>query len=209
MFRIDEIRSLNIDGIQYFPTFQLGSRHIFAAVGMILIIVLIKDLLLKKLTFWRSADKALLAFSVSAILSISMLPIMILQHRDYFENVLGYGRQRYYATTNLFNLPELLANPGSRFQIVGNLVLLVPWVVCIALLYRHFRSFPMMLILAFLTSVTIEITQLVLNYYYYSNRVFDFGDIVNNTFGGAILGYICFQLVRLILPSLITDKPVK
>lgn len=208
MFRIDEIRSLNINGVNYYPTFQLGSRHIFLAVGIILLLVLLKDLLLNKFLFWRTVDKMLLTFSVGVILSVSMLPLMILQHRDFFEQI-GYGKQKFYASTNLLDLQTLLADPTSRFQIVGNLFLLVPWVVCIAILYRQFRRFSTMLILSFVTSIVIETLQLILNYFYFSNRMFDFADIVTNTLGGAVIGFIGFQLVKLITPFLITDKPVK
>jgi glycopeptide antibiotics resistance protein len=208
MFRIDSARYLDIDGIKYYPKVQFGSRDIFLFFGAIFILVLVKDIILGKFRFNRDIVKGLLAFVTALIVSVSMLPLMVLKHRDYFEK-LGYGHQTLVGKTPMSVYFHNLSDPEARFQVFGNLIMLVPFVILMAMLYRPLRHFASIFLLSLLTSTTIEVLQFVLNYFYFSNRVFDVGDIITNTLGGTILGFIGYLLISHLFKWFVTDKPVK
>ena len=83
-------------------------------------------------------------------------------------------------------------------QITGNFVMLLPLGIYLPLLYRRFRKlsgFFAVLIISFMTSVSIEILQLATSY-----RSTDIDDIILNTLG-ACAGFIIYQLLKLIVGS--------
>lgn len=81
-------------------------------------------------------------------------------------------------------------------QVVGNLIMLFPLGIYLPLLYRKLRrlsGFFAVLLISFFVSVGIEVLQLATSY-----RSTDVDDIMLNT-GGACLGFIVYQLIKLIV----------
>lgn len=81
-------------------------------------------------------------------------------------------------------------------QTIGNAIMLLPLGIFIPLLNRNLRRFSaffIILIISFLTSVGIEVLQLATNY-----RSTDIDDVILNT-GGACIGFLIYQLVKLII----------
>lgn len=76
--------------------------------------------------------------------------------------------------------------PGSLYQIIGNGLMLAPLTLIVGGLLLRFRKLHAALGLAFGTSLFIECTQLVMNYYNFGDRTFDINDLILNTLGGLI-----------------------
>ncbi|WP_369347171.1 VanZ family protein [Amylolactobacillus amylophilus] len=60
------------------------------------------------------------------------------------------------------------------------------------------RSFKYSILLVLFSTVAIEIIQLVMNYFYLGNRIFDIGDVILNTTGG-LLGFALLSAITPIL----------
>lgn len=91
-------------------------------------------------------------------------------------------------------------NRYSKFdkQVFGNFIMLFPLGIYLPLLYRKLRKpygFFAILLISFFVSVGIEVLQLATNY-----RSTDVDDIMLNTMG-ACLGFIIYQLIKLIVVS--------
>jgi len=81
-------------------------------------------------------------------------------------------------------------------QVIGNLIMLFPLGIYLPLLYRKLRrlsGFFAVLLVSFFVSVGIEVLQLATSY-----RSTDVDDIMLNT-GGACLGFIVYQLIKVIV----------
>lgn len=89
---------------------------------------------------------------------------------------------------------------ATYVQIIGNFFLLAP--LCFFLLFFHVRSAKSSILLAFCFSISIEIIQLVQNFFlstyiYGVDRFSDVDDIILNT-GGSFIGVIIYKFARLI-----------
>ena len=73
-----------------------------------------------------------------------------------------------------------------------NILLLFPLVFQLLYLYPNLRKTKKILFLSFLLSLGIECTQLVLDFFFYFNRVFEIDDLWINTLGG----YLAWVLYR-------------
>ncbi len=79
----------------------------------------------------------------------------------------------------------------AGYQVIGNLVMLLPLGIYLPLLYRGLKNFFAVAITCMLLSLSIELMQLATHF-----RVADVDDIILNTTGGCI-GYVLLWLVLL------------
>ncbi len=96
------------------------------------------------------------------------------------------------------NLNPLAVGDYGLIQIVGNLLLFVPLGFIGALLYKRFNTLLANTRLCFVTSLMIELIQLMGCYFYLSDWSFDVVDIILNTLGG-LIGFVLFRLLRKLL----------
>lgn len=82
----------------------------------------------------------------------------------------------------------------SKIQIVGNILVLMPLSFIGGFIFQKMRKLSNAVITCFLVSLLIEVTQLIMNYFYLGNRVFDTGDLLLNTLGG-LIGYFLMKLM--------------
>lgn len=79
---------------------------------------------------------------------------------------------------------------GNIMNIIGNIILFVPFGTCLGYLYKKQHRILKVLLTGFLSSLIIEIFQLCL-----PNRWTDINDIILNTLG-SIFGYLLFLLLN-------------
>lgn len=97
---------------------------------------------------------------------------------------------------------------NSKLQIIGNVLLLVPLTLMGGLLFPKLRTLLRAITVAFSVSFVIELSQLVMNYFYLGNRVFDTGDLILNTTGG-LIGYVLLVLLMKIFPKEVISKALR
>lgn len=105
----------------------------------------------------------------------------------------------YYTYGKSFNLVffdsiMLMLESGDPWlifkNILGNVLLFLPFGFFMPIIYRKLRTFKTCLTLSFLMSLAIEASQ-----YSFADRIFDVDDIFLNTLG-AVLGWLLFKSVR-------------
>lgn len=113
----------------------------------------------------------------------------------------SYGRTEVY-TEYRYNLVlfqeirrflrhrDILGLPAVLINVVGNVVVFIPYGCGLPLLFERLSSFPRTVILSFATSLLAETMQLILRV-----GCFDVDDLLLNTIGGCI-GYLAYLLIR-------------
>ncbi len=105
----------------------------------------------------------------------------------------------YYVYGKSFNLVffdsiKLMLESGSPWlilkNILGNVVLFLPFGFFLPLIYPKLHRFRVCLTLSFLMSLAIEMSQ-----YSFADRIFDVDDIFLNTLG-AIIGWMLYKIIR-------------
>lgn len=95
-----------------------------------------------------------------------------------------------------FSLPVYLRNLNQYitwYNLLGNLFLLFPLGVYLTILDSKVSNVRLGVTIFCFSSI-IEILQLMMNYFYLSNRIFDISDIILNTLGG-VVGIIIIRIV--------------
>ncbi|WP_125607823.1 VanZ family protein [Lapidilactobacillus bayanensis] len=169
-----------------------------AVVAPIFLLIFAGIVLTKKQKNWLNLlTWALLLIYLYLLFDVTIFPInWIFANSTLLKN--GFGQQQ--VMTN-FNLLEIFSYRSS--QVWGNLLLLMPFTFLIALLNAKFANFKAALIIAFGTSSIIELSQLIMNYFYLGNRIFDLNDLILNTLGG-LIGYCLLRIVFNLFPRLPT-----
>ncbi|WP_112179674.1 MULTISPECIES: VanZ family protein [Paraliobacillus] len=111
----------------------------------------------------------------------------------YFINVLAEERSISFDLNLFYNLLNM-ADGYLMFQLlysVGNIMLFVPFGLLTPILFRHTRNFFIILILGFIFSLTIELTQATFT----PTRYGTVDDLLFNS-SGTIIGYILFLIIR-------------
>ena len=103
-----------------------------------------------------------------------------------------------WAKSNFIPFKEILRYDfGTRLfykNVLGNAVIFMPFGFFVSYILK-IKKVPLIMFLSFITSATIEATQLVIG------RVFDVDDILLNTLGG-ILGFILYKVIHVIKDKL-------
>ena len=82
-----------------------------------------------------------------------------------------------------------------RVNIVGNIVMFIPWGFGLPLLWKEYRSFFKLTFLSLFLPVCIEFFQL------FVGRTVDIDDIILN-FAGGMLGGLLYLMLRLVFPKI-------
>lgn len=111
-----------------------------------------------------------------------------------------FGRLVFLLTpfNSLWNLGEV-TSPIQLFWIflqnALNILLLFPLIFQLLYLNPKLRKTKKVILLSFLLSLSIECTQLVLDFFFDFNRVFEIDDLWTNTLGG-YLAWILYKLLH-------------
>lgn len=98
----------------------------------------------------------------------------------------------------LWALGDITSLPQLAWVIAQNLLnifLLYPLVLLLLLLFPTLRSMADAVKLALACSLFIELTQVLLSFFFNANRVFEIDDLLTNTLGG-YLAYLTFTYFR-------------
>lgn len=105
----------------------------------------------------------------------------------------------YYVYGKSFNLVffdsiKLMLESGNPWlilkNILGNVILFLPFGFLLPIIYPKLRTFKTCLTLSFVMSLAIEMSQ-----YSFADRIFDVDDIFLNTVG-AVSGWVLFKIIR-------------
>lgn len=112
-------------------------------------------------------------------------------------NIIYYGRLRFLLVPfNTFvgfsQLDGFLEIFWVIAQNVMNIFLLFPLMLGVVALCPKLRTWQRATLLAFIISLCIETTQIVVDLLYNANRVFEIDDLWTNTFGG-LLAFLAYQ----------------
>lgn len=104
-------------------------------------------------------------------------------HTEYRYNLVLFQEiRRFLRHRDILGLPAVLIN------IVGNVVVFIPYGLGLPLLFERLQSFLRVVILSFGTSLLAETMQLILRV-----GCFDVDDLLLNTLG-TVLGYLAFSV---------------
>lgn len=125
------------------------------------------------------------------LIAVTLFPIQIFTKNTAVYNE-GFGKQPM-----LLNLNVLYIKNYSPLQIVGNIILMAPLAFFLALLFVKLRRPGHNLLVCALVSLSIEILQLIMNFFYLSYRTFDITDLILNSIG-SLVGLAAFEIVYMI-----------
>lgn len=152
-----------------------------------------------ELTPWgKSAVRCVLCFYALGVCVMCFLPQPFSQVKT--PGVQHYGRLIVLLTP--FNSLVSLGKMKSLCQLfwvigqnISNVLLLYPLILCLLLLNKNVRSLKRTAVLSFSVSLFIEISQLLLDWFFNVNRVFEIDDLWTNTLGG-ILAFYSYQTLQ-------------
>lgn len=124
--------------------------------------------------------------------AISYLFILVAFTQFPLNQLQGPRPQFWGQQSGMITLNPLRTFSYGNYQIGGNLIMLAPLSFFYAYFTEKGQSWWANAKFCCLISVTIECSQLLLNYFYLSSRCFDTGDILVNTLG-ATLGWLAYQ----------------
>lgn len=81
-------------------------------------------------------------------------------------------------------------NEQALREIIGNIVMLIPYGSLLPIFYQRFRKFQWILAASFAFTLLIEVTQ-----YFTCRGLFELDDLIHNTIGG-LIGFQLFQTAR-------------
>jgi len=110
-----------------------------------------------------------------------------------WERMVRRFEQRDHVNMQLFEVFKIYKL--SDRQVLGNFVMLLPLGIYLPLLYKSLRGFLPVLLVSMLSSIVIELFQLITRF-----RSCDIDDVLLNT-AGACVGYLIYRLVKAIVTS--------
>ena len=90
-------------------------------------------------------------------------------------------------------------------QNISNIFLLYPLILTALLLFKRWRSSKRAIGYGFAISLAIELTQLLLDFLFDANRVFETDDLITNTLG-AYLAYLTYRWLRTVCKSSFSQR---
>lgn len=124
---------------------------------------------------------------ILALVSVTIFPISIGNNKTQFSNI-GY---------NLIPLSSILNLTSDKYtisffikQVVGNIILFIPLGLYLSSIKKYF-SFKKILLIGFIVSMGIEITQTITSYLGLNIKIVDIDDVVLNLLG-IMVGFLMF-----------------
>lgn len=184
--------------------FVLDPKPIVFIALYILIIMLYYLLVIRRKKNNYSITQILITFAFIlywiCVFKVSMLPIEILN-----EDLSQYSH-RYYQLIPFKTIKQVISVSTWKVQILGNIAFLFPLPIFCSFFKDGKFSFVNAVKITFITSLTIETIQLMINFATkVPNKVADIDDLILNVLGG-ILGWLVFRLVFKLKPSLFASQ---
>lgn len=141
-----------------------------------------------KTKFWISAT---FVFYLMALMDYTIFPIFVPQGG---YKGMDYGIHSFMQLIPGKTILEYL-HSGNLYQIVGNIILFMPFVLFMYIFLQKKKPIPIIL-LGLLASILIELAQLIIDLVTeYPNRVFDVDDFILNA-AGVVLATVSFHYIK-------------
>lgn len=176
-----------ISGKWYSAPLELNGGAMIPIFVIIFLVILFKQIKSKKSNWLRVMVNAIFLIYLWCLLDFTIFPIFLFP-LDSAPYTLGLGKQM------LVNFEFSAIGSYLPLQVIGNVLLLAPMSFFIAVFKQKYAYFRNNLTLMFFCTLGIEVTQLIMNYFYLGNRSFDVNDLILNTIG-SILGFGLFKLI--------------
>lgn len=174
---------------------MITSASLWLPLAILFIGLVVVDWRKQRISFTRLLFEGLLCVYLWGLFEMTLFPINISRST---ATLMASGETFQGAiATHPLALWYNWQQPSSLYQIVGNGLMLAPLVLLVGALSVRMRRFRRSLTLAFATSLFIECTQLLMNYFNLGDRTFDINDLILNTCGG-LIGWLFLQLGLLI-----------
>ncbi|MGG0738917.1 VanZ family protein [Niallia taxi] len=142
---------------------------------------------LKRNTLMKNFVNLTFAIYVASVIAITIFPI------PFDKTTIYYASQSSYLHNNM--IPFNFLSAFSAYQTFGNFLLLLPLGVYVPLLSEKMKSIKKILVVGVLSSLGIELTQLVISMIAgYTYRQADIDDLILNTLG-TVVGYVAFKFL--------------
>ena len=154
-------------------------------------LLVISDVRHHRLKFVRVLFQAVLCVYLWTVFDMTLFPINISRNIGTLA-ASGYtfqGAIDVHPLAMWYNWRQ----PTVLYQLAGNGLMLLPLTLLCGGLSAKLRPFWRAIGLAFGTSLFIETSQLVMNYFNFGERTFDLNDLLLNTLGG-LLGWILLKV---------------
>ncbi|WP_105956901.1 VanZ family protein [Apilactobacillus quenuiae] len=181
---------ISVDGKPYFGN-MISSEIIL--IPMLLLLFFMMFILIKrrKLNVLNGITLVMFFIYLYNLISMTIFPINIFNSSNLIHNI-SFGKQ------TMFNFNVMDMFNYLPIQIWGNILLTFPLAIFLNSLFPNkFHGWYINIIVGFLSTLLIETSQLILNYFYLGYRVFDVNDIILN-FIGYILGLIIYIIIKFI-----------
>jgi glycopeptide antibiotics resistance protein len=185
------------EGVLYIHFGLDGLFALAAGVGTIWLVVCI----LLRIPLWRAIARAIFAGYVAALLAATLI--------EYSYGSVGVDS--VWRSVNLIPLGTIfeLARPEHVHQAVrqllGNVVMFIPFGVLLPLVAERVRRLGALLVAAALASAGIEVAQLAFGLAGLSGRSVDVDDVILNVIGAAI-GYLIWLAGALLIRPSVTKS---
>lgn len=143
----------------------------------------------------RTTMLAIFTFYLANVAKLTLMPIYIYHFwriKAYFGQ---FGQQTDIIHLNPTSMFAFFPNSFWAYQFFGNLVMLVPFGIMINYVCPKINTIFKATLAGFAVSLSIETYQLILSYFYLTNRYFETSDLILNT-TGAFLGFLIWLLLK-------------
>ena len=172
----------------YMAPLDINGGILLPILLIVFLIPIIRQISKKKIQWQKDLLWGCFLLYLGLLLSITIFPIYIFGQSSPVYKV-GFGKQ-VFINLSVASLKEYLP-----IQLLGNVLLLTPFSFFMALYEKKFTKWLLNFLGLFLISLTIEFSQLILNYFYLGDRVFDINDLLLNSIGG-LLGLGAYKIMN-------------
>lgn len=177
------------------------------------IIKLIRD---KKINWHLEIIRLLFIIYIAELVNVTLFPVFIDIGNKLSIFPISYEKRVYSVFVNInpfyYNFNHASLHTVIK-NILGNIFLMIPYTILLPFNFRKMRKWYTAIGTAFLTSVSIELIQLVWQLTMLSTaRKTDINDIIQNLIG-AVIGFVCynflFRKVPILQPFIINNDNIQ
>lgn len=161
---------------KYFSSSYLVNADILLIFLLVIFLLISFKFFNKNITLIKALTILIFCTYILSVLGLTLFPITpFIPSSSFYQ--FGFG---HHLNVNL-NILDLVNY--SKLQIFGNLLLLGPLPILIRFIQPKLNKLKFAVLISLISTSTIEITQLIMSYFYLSNHTFDINDLILNSFG--------------------------
>lgn len=178
-----------INGHGFGPDYIVDSGVALIVLIPLFLAILVRQISKKRVTFFRISGLIMFFIYIYALIKVTIFPMMIFKFGSKAYRY-GFGKQ-YLANFNVLEISKY-----TPIQIWGNIALVLPLSILIAYLWPHkLSAFKFNICVGILTTIGIEMTPLIMAFFYLGSRTFDINDLILNLLG-YLLGFCIYKVIK-------------